>query len=98
VETDLAVVSGIERRGEFADGCDDGSKLLVVGADSRIKFGEFFGESFVIGDRSAQTYEGSDDEDAHLDSSWAIQDVGGHQGSVFDKGIRKRAAPTAARS
>lgn len=58
--------------------------------------GELAREILVRGENLAQAHEGAHDVDAHLDGTWAVENRGGHDRTMFGEGERKlpAAAPT----
>src|SRR5277367_3145669 len=77
----------------FAEILDCGRDGLIVRGELFLDAGfeliEAFGEFLVRAQELAQLYEGANDVDAHLDSPWAIEDSGSHDGAVLGERIGK---------
>ena len=72
---------------QLADGGKDGGNSLIMTGKLFIESGfelhEATRELFVRGKHLAELHEGAHHVDAHLDGARAVQDGGGHDGSVF---------------
>ena len=70
------------------DGFKDGADLLVVGANAAFELGKLVGELLVRREDASETNERTDNEDAHLNGTGTVENVGRHDDPMFseDKG------------
>jgi len=85
MKADLAIVFLPRRDCELTERFDYRRKLLVVGADTRVQFGQFLSELFLVENHLTKGDESSHYDDAHLDRLPTIEDGCRHEGSMFRK-------------
>jgi len=74
----------------------DVAERAIVQEEGFIDLSQAFQNSGVGGEVFAHFAEGTDDIDAHSHSPGAVEDVGGHEGTVFGEGAGRVLAVLAA--
>ena len=91
-EADAAAL-GRRRVHQLADGGEDGGDRLIVGGEPLLEpcfeLIEASRQLPVRGEHLTQPHEGAHHVDAHLDGARAVEDRGGHDGSVLGEGVRQ---------